>query len=410
MLVALLLVVHFALAAALIYGLDLLAFAPWLRAKDAHWTERARLLWPARVAGGLWFYALPFFLAAAQSILFPELPGIYLLTALAGFPGGILGGWPMGRAMFPQLRFTNWLVEFVVGTAIRFLRQGALIAAGFFMPAELEWSTLAITAAVVAFIFWLVYGGLFRLLRTLHYFKPAPPRLTAIVNETAARMRMPTPPVLVIRGLRANAFAALTIHTLGFTEGALSALNDEELSSLCAHELAHLTEPPEVVRARVLSAFTIVPLILIRPAIEAFGFFGFLFLAIGVYVARMAVRDFAHRMEKRADAMAKAHEGESAGAYARALERLYQFNHAPAVLGGRNTHPDLYDRLLAAGVTPDYPRPRAPEAPTNTYWLLGILAMMTIFTLFFRIDDEIKMWKSNHRHARMAGDGMRGQR
>jgi hypothetical protein len=147
-----------------------------------------------------------------------------------------------------------------------------------------------------------------------------------------------------------------------------------------------------------------------RPAVEAFGFFGFLFLAVGVYVAQLAVRDFVHRMEKRADAMAKKHEGESAGAYARALERLYQLSHTPAVLGGRRTHPDLYDRLLAAGVTPDYPRPRAPEAPTNTYWLLGILAMMTLFTLIFRIDDEIKMWKSNHRHARMAGDGMRGQR
>jgi Zn-dependent protease with chaperone function len=410
MLVALLLVVHFGLAAALTYGLDWLAFAPWRRAKDAHWTERARLLWPARTTGLLWFYALPFFLAAAQSILFPELPGIYLLTALAGFPGGILGGWPMGRAIFPQLRFANWLVEFTIGTAIRFLRQGALIAAGFYMPAELEWSTLAITAAVAAFIFWLVYGGLFRLLQSLHYFKPAPPRLTTIVSKTADRMQMPTPPVLVTRTHSANAFAALTIHTLIFTEGALSALTDEELSSLCAHELAHLSEPPEVVRARVLSAFTLVPLILIRPAIEAFGFFGFLFLAVGVYVARIAVRDFSNRMEKRADAMAKEHEGESAGAYARALERLYQFNHAPAVLGGRNTHPDLYDRLVAAGVTPDYPRPRAPEAPTNTYWLLGILAVMAIFTLFPRVDDEVKMWKGRHRHTRIAGDEIRERR
>ncbi len=410
MMVPLLLVVHFALAAALIYGLDWLALRPWRRAKDSHWTERARLLWPARVNGNLWFYALPFFLAAAQSFLFPEIPGVYLLTALAGFAGGILGSWPLTQAMFPQWRFFDWLLALVVGLALRFLSFGVLIAAGVRMPAHLGWTAVALTAGAVAVNLWFVYGGLMRLLVAWRFFKPAPPRLAAIVRDTAERMQVPVPAALLMRSQSANAFAVLTSRTVAFTEGALAAFTDEEVSAVCAHELAHLSEPPSVVRARVLTAFTTLPLIFLRPAIEAWGFFGFLSLGVGVYVSRMVVRDFANRMEKRADAMAKEHEGESAGAYARALERLYQFNHAPAVIGGRRTHPDLYDRLVAAGVTPDFPKPLAPESSTGTYWILGILMIMTVITLLPRIDEEMDLWKANHRHPHVAGGGMREQK
>jgi hypothetical protein len=68
------------------------------------------------------------------------------------------------------------------------------------------------------------------------------------------------------------------------------------------------------------------------------------------------------RMERRADAVAHHHDP-APGTYARALERVYAFNVMPAVIGARGAaHPDLYDRMLAAGVTPDYPRPRRPSS------------------------------------------------
>jgi hypothetical protein len=60
--------------------------------------------------------------------------------------------------------------------------------------------------------------------------------------------------------------------------------------------------------------------------------------------------------------MAKTNEGD-AGTYARALSGLYQDSLLPAVMAkGRSTHPHLYDRLLAAGVTPDFPRPKAAKS------------------------------------------------
>ena len=43
------------------------------------------------------------------------------------------------------------------------------------------------------------------------------------------------------------------------------------------------------------------------------------------------------------------------------LEKIYEANLVPVVLGAkRTTHPELYDRLVAAGVTPEYYRPEAP--------------------------------------------------
>lgn len=57
--------------------------------------------------------------------------------------------------------------------------------------------------------------------------------------------------------------------------------------------------------------------------------------------------------------MVKANESDSGVVYARALEKLHEDTLLPAVVAKEHlTHPHLYDRLLAAGVTPDYPRPK----------------------------------------------------
>src|SRR5258708_337607 len=63
------------------------------------------------------------------------------------------------------------------------------------------------------------------------------------------------------------------------------------------------------------------------------------------------------RMEIRADVFGRwLHADKSI--YARALAKLYQANETPAVMSRkRMVHPHLYDRLLAAGITPDFPRP-----------------------------------------------------
>ena len=65
-------------------------------------------------------------------------------------------------------------------------------------------------------------------------------------------------------------------------------------------------------------------------------------------------------MDRRADSEAILRQTDE-GNYARALEKLYRINLIPAVMPARGQiHPHLYDRMLAAGVTPDFPRPKPP--------------------------------------------------
>ena len=99
-------------------------------------------------------------------------------------------------------------------------------------------------------------------------------------------------------------------------------------------------------------------------------------------VAPFVYRRVSHKLEMRADRLAQAHELDP-GTYARALERLYQDSLLPAVEAKeRATHPHLYDRLLAAGVTPDFPRPTAAGYMAwHGALFSGTLGMLTMILL-----------------------------
>jgi hypothetical protein len=60
------------------------------------------------------------------------------------------------------------------------------------------------------------------------------------------------------------------------------------------------------------------------------------------------------------------------GCYAKALERIYKENLMPAAVAQRTTHPNLYDRMVQAGVTPDFPRPLPASKIPGT--ILALLA------------------------------------
>lgn len=83
-------------------------------------------------------------------------------------------------------------------------------------------------------------------------------------------------------------------------------------------------------------------------------------------------------MEERSDELGHAHEGETAGTYARALEKLYEANLMPVVGPAKEVHPHLYDRMIAAGVTPDYPRP-TPPPPRDFMANLPSLVLLLLF-------------------------------
>jgi hypothetical protein len=62
------------------------------------------------------------------------------------------------------------------------------------------------------------------------------------------------------------------------------------------------------------------------------------------------------------------------------MVKLHESNLVPAVMPGKQTHPHLYDRLLAAGVQPDFPRPPAPD---RTRPLLATIATAVVAAVAF---------------------------
>jgi Zn-dependent protease with chaperone function len=165
------------------------------------------------------------------------------------------------------------------------------------------------------------------------------------------------------------------------TDAALAILDDDELSAICAPELAHLCEPRWVRAIRLSYGFLcglyLSSVFLFRPLARSAGPEMYFLVLIGSPVALILIWTrflrLVHRMEVRADVLARQPEA-APGTYSRALEKIYEANLVPVVLGSkRRTHPELYDRLVAAGATPAYPR---PEAPPRGPWRVGFLVMV----------------------------------
>jgi len=220
--------------------------------------------------------------------------------------------------------------------------------------------------------------------RMLGMFAEAPERLKEIAVRASHRMDIPFRNVRVIRSGYALAFAVVGTRHLLFSERLLEGLSDEEISTVCAHDLAHLTESrsARVVRSSPVVAY--LPWIFFRPLTSEFGLTAFAVLLVFSVVLPPSCLEASRKMESRADGMAKKEE-EAPAVYARAMARLCEDARSPVVTTKAGTHPHLYDRLVAAGVTPDYPRPAPAAAMTWMGKAFGFLAASLFGLLAMRV-------------------------
>ena len=347
-------------AALLASTLNWLALIPWRRSRGAHWAERARRSYPARVAAACNVWLLPANAFVLAMMLHPADRFLAPATGLLAWIGALLGTWPLNREIMPPLGFGAWLRLALVGAGLRLAGWLVLIGAVVTMPDTFGWRTAAMTTVVVLVFLWLLWGGGLRVLRWLRLLVPADARLQGIVADKAGRMNVNVRAVWELKIPLGYAAALPTTRELLFSQRLLELHPDGEIAAICAHELGHLTESKLVLAGRVLTSFTLVPWILLTPSLHAFGPASLAGIA-GLSLLLMALAQrLGRRMETRADRLAAQHQAGD-GTYAQALARLYETNQMPAVMPGkRKIHPHLYDRLLAAGVTPDYPRPKPP--------------------------------------------------
>jgi len=350
----------------LVTWLGALVIASPIKPPDrAHWTERARSAFPLWsftaftpvVLGFLFIVMVPVVLQIDDA---PQASWVAGTTALAAFIMSMLASTGTearvrGREVSLLDTVKGWLI-----TVLLFLPSLAVFGAMIpFLPSRLNWHAAIVMAVAVLVILILRYGGDLFVLRTFGLLREPPAALREMVARLAADAGVQCR-CYVVEWKSANAVAFTSTNVVAFSTSMLEIMDEKELAAVASHEIAHLCEPRRAQLARFFGSFLFLPVFAAGPIIGTFGFGGFVIGLAFTALGYSGLQRVARAMEVRADAAGHASEVDE-GCYARALEKLYAYNLVPAVLRQkRMTHPHLYDRLLAAGVTPAYPRPAPP--------------------------------------------------
>jgi Zn-dependent protease with chaperone function len=286
--------------------------------------------------------------------------------------------------LIPQLSdFGVWLRLIIAAWLLQFSIWILFIVVIVMMPDEFCLSTMLLGCGAFALQIWIHCGLWIYLARLVRLLKEPPESLRRIVSQVATQMGRSCRGLWLMDSPISYAAALPMTGDLIFSKPIIADHPDVEIAAICAHEIGHLTESTRTKIGRLAGSFMFFPWLFAKPVAHQFGYPGLTGLAIITVLMMIFARRLARQMEVRADAVAHDHQA-GEGIYARALERLYKNNQMPAVMrGDRKAHPHLYDRMLAAGVTPDYPR---PAAPPNQAWngiliwaCLGMLGALYAF-------------------------------
>jgi Zn-dependent protease with chaperone function len=345
--------------------------AVYARARDLHWTARARRVYP--------LLALARRLSTMLCVLFGI--GALLSVGPASHVGrgvlipavvaAILAGsfWPSWR-LARRLRAASppdaatWLRTYAFGVLLRSPYYLALGLACVF-PSKLDTSVVIGLVGAAAFVVFISMGGFVRLGRCLGVLVAPPERLATVAASAAATAGVPLRAAWLARVGFANALALPLSRQIVVNAPALALFDDPELAAVCTHELGHLAEGSWASLSRMATVFAVISLSALPPLWGSFGARAALLLIVLVIMILCAWPFVSRKLEHRSDETAHRHQA-LPGTYARALEKLYEHELMPAEAPGRGSHGHLYDRLKAAGVVPDYPRPAPPPR-----WLQG---------------------------------------
>ncbi len=360
-----------------------LALKEWRRSAADHWTQQARVLFPVQVSRQIFLWTIP--ISAVLIFQSFGLGGSRLGIAACSYLGVLLGNFPTDRAINPGLTFGVWAHEVVAATLVRVAGFGAYILAAWFMPPNFSAQAALIAFGCLFFQIAWQYGLAVRLMRWLRLLTPPPARIVALVAEVSSAMNVPVRATWELASCTANALAFVVTRELAFTRRTIVLCSDDELKAICAHELGHLSESRWTRRGRLVGSLILFPLIFIVPARTMEGGIGLVLIVLCMGLLWFGRLKLSQKMEKRADQIACANVADQTG-YARALETLYRDNLMPAVMKKKSlqNHPDLYDRMLAAGLTPAYARPAVPAEQHWSSMLTTSIATLLAMYQFVR--------------------------
>ena len=356
------------ISAALLMALFMhLSLGRWRKSTGEHWTERARFLWQARRAQFGATLGIMFMIGGIWALNFPREDGKWWL--LLPVLGLVFGSFPAAREIEPRYSFRVWLVHTFWTLLVQFGLVGIFLGLMFTMPKVLTWQDWVRAGLGIAAMVFIISGVWMPVMARLFKFEhPEEARLDRLTEEATAISGIKPRHTWLSISPVANAGALVYIQGLMVTTRLMELLDDDEVRAVILHEMAHLRERAVVQVARLAGMLCWTILIFFRPVQHHFGSRGLLVLIGAMYGMQRLFTWFSRRLEKVADEAAMQGAADSA-IYAHALEKLYKANQMPAVMRGRQLHPHLYDRMIQAGVTPDYPRPLPPGLMAWPGWL-----------------------------------------
>lgn len=355
--------------------LEAMLLRPWRRlGADAHWALRARESFPIRARLTSWVITAPALVAMVWILWLGRLTpvDVAIAPAVAVLLVAIVSLVRVTRLVAPHRPRLTWR-GFVGMIAMGGASLVLLLVIGASMPDELgprAWLLLAV--ALIVITLWSI-GVPTRIAASTGLYAPASPSIVALVEASASRAGVRAPGVFVADLPTVNAFALLVSRHLVLTKSLVEGVSEEGLAAVIDHEMGHFGEPPRTVALRVASSLVLVPLVLVKPLFLSVSPYAALGLAAVVATVALVSAKMRRRLEEHAGVHAATPE--QAQRYAGVLERIYELNAVPAVLAGR-VHPALYDRLLACGVTPDFPRPAPPPRRVGPMFAAFALALL----------------------------------
>lgn len=379
---------------------------------DSPWYERARWLQASRTAHSstsalllaafillLWLQAL---IPSGHRDPLGLRSGVEIFLALLAvhyvpYPGYFLL-W-RSAAPEPDRSFSSWCERLLISEP-RFLFLAAMLGAQVPLAGRLDdlwWVGSLLTVAIALLL--AITGVLFTASwRAAGLIGAAPSDAVTRFAAEAAAQGVPKARLWLLTVRLPLAFALPWRGVVLYSAGLAKLLSEEELAAIFAHEIAHLTESRWMRFCRLLPLalsismlFAIVLLLRYGPA-NPFALIGLevvLILAVlrtnSWFASRVAVD-----LEKRADESA-VRSREDPAVYATALAKLYEATLVPAVSGkAQRTHPDLYDRMISANVTPPFARP-APPSHRPSRISTSVLAGTLFFSLML-----LSLWAGFH--------------
>lgn len=361
------------------------------------WSERTRLTYPAQVLAT----SMPIWCALFLPILYRAMAtrsgvvGIIwlgLMVAASAYLGGTLAAARLHerttvrpRGWFEQAR-GQLLFIVILAPHLPVILLMAYTVGPRWNAQSIAWASLGLVCLIAT----VPYSGL-PLAWLLGASRPPGPKLIALVESVAVRVGVRPKGVHVVKLPMANAFALPFSGHIALTSQLIDEFEDDELAGIVAHELGHLGQGRSFLLTLLVSHFAWLTFGLGGPLIHSLGFWGW----HGMLLASIAVLALAacarRRGEVRADSVARNAVADGDPAYARALEKLHRSSAIPAVMWGCSVHPHLYDRLEAAGVTPDFERPAPPRRRRLVF---GALLAIPIFVTSFAIPQWVVVWTS----------------